>query len=386
MFGFSGSNIEPWLQFFKGRRNEIELTFVCREFEVHGIRRSMYPWIRTVQLYPYGRYPAFIRRLFSWANILRLVLKSRMYDLFILQGLYDPFLSLLLFKLVRSRRRFVQVWNISSHRRAHQEPLLRSSRQIMKILERSDGILFSWEPNRLDFVDRFPQFEYKTKSMVWGLPRRYLDLSHRPESERVMQLLEPLTDDDILIFWPRSIQRNNRHDVLLKALGILRTRTLPETWKRLKVILLGGTGSGELVCNVLNQAKELDMPGMQILTGTFIEKDYLMALYDRADIFVNLADADQISLGILEAAGRMTALLLSDIPSYRYLAEYGIKVYYTENKPESVAKALEELIKRLGSVVLNEEFQKNRNAVVNHFDLEQAFTAIIDYCLEERHV
>lgn len=379
MYGFSGSNIEPWLQYFSKNTDRYEVTYLCRNFELHGMSRDRFAGVKVFQLNPNAAAPSIIRRIVSWIRTFRILLSVKRYDLFILQGLYDPQLSLRLMRSIRATRKVVQIWNISSHRRTELEPDLKSSRIIRSILSAADNILFSWEPNRLDFASRFPEFEKKTKSLVWGLPDQYFDLSYTPANEMVDDLLGDIADDDLLIFWPRSIQKNNRHDVLMESLFLLKARLNSQTWKRLKVILLGGSGGGLRVDKIREMAARLNMPGLRLVTDEYIEKKYLMRLYDRSDIFINLADSDQITLGIIEALGRRTAVILSDIPSYRYLTNFGIEVQYMINEPGAVADCLEATIKKLKDGGLNSQLDRNRVSALRSFDLNSAFSAMMEY-------
>lgn len=383
MFGFGGPNAEPWLDFFDRHSNEVNLTYISKALTTTGTHPTDFPHVQVVDLRPNGG--STCRGFASWVSALFKFLRHavlKRYDVLILQGLYDPRFIRKLLWFSHSKRFFVQIWNVSSHRTIHEDKCSPTSRFLLDVLSKTDGILFSWEPNRLDFSRCFPSLSEKTVTLEWGLPDKYFDLSYAPDSHLAQSTLKNVNDEDILLFWPRLIHPNNRHDVLLDALDALRTKLDSHTWARTKVLLLGGTSTGRHVDSVVAKLNDLKMPNVTLLRGEFYPKPCLMPLYDRADIFVNLADADQITFGIVEACARYTAIILSDIGEYRQLEKYGILARFTRNSAKHVARAIEEVIGRINSPDLDEELNKNREICKEVFSSEKCYQAIIDYCLD----
>lgn len=374
MDGPPGQNLDHWFDYLD-KRSDIATTFVCSASDTMcKMVRANHPRLRIIKFRGVRRNP------FGFAGFLG-ALSPRRYDLLILQGLYDWKLAFMLLLFVRAKRKYVQIWNASSHQQLAAERQNLSRCVYYWAFQKCDGILFTWESNRQDFIKFFPEFENKTRTFPWGLEGRYFDLSYHPEHPLVDKLLADIASDDILIFWPRSIQPKNRHDILLQSLLIVRERVPDELWARVRVILMGGVRNRAAIAMGENITRMGLSTCVKFHCGELVEKKYLLKLYDRADIYINLADNDQLTYGIIEAAARRTNLILSNIPPYKYLRELGLDVFLVENDPTSVADALCKMIIAIEDGNNPQALDENQAIVKRLFCEEETFGALFQYCL-----
>jgi hypothetical protein len=372
MYGSSGPNLRHWLEYLEPRAQDIQTTLICSRFEQNGEKRRDYPHLQIVELSRYRRNPIGL----LW------MLLSHSYDLFILQGIYQPKVSALLVFLLRARRKYVQMWNVSSHRRVAAEPGTLESRLLRWALRKSDGILFSWEPSRDDFVELFPSLAGKTAVFRWGINNKYFDLGYAPSHKLINGILDGVQPTDILILWPRAILPDHRQDLLVKALPIVQAQLSADLWRRVKIILIGRVAQSPFAKGLAESINELGMSNIRLYEVEPIEKDYLLRLYDKADIYIDFSNSNvQPSFGLFEAAARRTLLVLSDSEAHRHLLALGFEVTLVEGEPAAVAASLCRAIEDVDRDSNNMSIQRNLDLVRKLFNENERFQAIFRHCL-----
>ncbi len=354
MNGLPGLNLRLWLTYLD-KQQDIFTTFVCSS-NMAGCdeTKKMHPRIRVLDISHYRH-----KLLALFWNIFR-----ESYDLLLVQGLYNVKLNILLFNLVRAQRKLVIIWNASSHQEIVEKPNKLSSWLHQRMLQRSDGILFTWKPTQDAFIQMFPDLAAKTTCFNWGFSEEYFDLDFAPQSELTDQLLTNVNSEAILLFFPRLLQSYHRHDVFIRSLPIVKKVLPPEIWDRIQVIILGGECSKQQADPLIDLIAHTNLPNIRFHWGNYIARDFMWKIYNRANILVNLSDEDaQPGGAIFEAAARNTHLVLSDTNAYKHFRELGFDCLLVSNDPVKVADELASLIIGLDTKNSVRSLEHNRKLI-----------------------
>lgn len=125
--------------------------------------------------------------------------------------------------------------------------------------------------------------------------------------------------EDIIIFTHRKLEREYGHEVILRALRILKENKV----KFRAIFASFGSQEGELI----RLTRELDLEREVVFTGKIDEKE-LIALLSKANIFVSAATTDTTPNSLLEAMALGAFPVLSDLGIYREWIVEGINGYY----------------------------------------------------------
>ncbi len=384
--GPGGQNTRLWLDFFGRHPGEYHATLICPSLDEDRAFSGGLPGVEVLEYAPVLRWPARVGPLPRIAYRLarrrarRAVRHGGPFDLLIIQGLYGQAWNSCVFDISNAARRVVYLWNRSSHRKAAGGSDPQFSASVRSMLERADLILATWETTVTDFLEHYPEFAGKTACLPWGLGPETFAEGPAPLTHAAAALLEGIGPEDGLVFWPRSIQRNNRHDVLLGAASLLPRLIGPERASRVWFLLLGGSCMDEHVRSVLDLERRLGIRTLRLSRGRFLPREDLLPLYDRARVLVNLADDDQMAACIIEGFARRCAVVLSDIEPYRLLERRGFKVFYCSNTPGDAARVIVEALDWSASPGAAETLEGNRDLAERLYSADASFSRIIDFC------
>ncbi|WP_167784879.1 glycosyltransferase family 4 protein [Ramlibacter rhizophilus] len=125
-----------------------------------------------------------------------------------------------------------------------------------------------------------------------------------------------------------------RHDILLAALCVLRSRGL-----ELPPVVLAGGGPG--LPALRDMANDLGLGSLVELPGDLAD---VPALLVRSQVFVLLSDHEGLPISVIEALRAGLPVLASDLPGIRTQLDDGHEGWLTRNNPTEVADALQRLL------------------------------------------
>ncbi len=373
MYGFSGQNTNIWLEYFKDHPKH-KVTFITPRL----LKQTLKPAenISIISLGD-GKYSSRILASMYYRYmrmITRIKISARNYDLFILHGLYNWRDSIIFFGSVNARKKIVLLWNDTNHVRILQNIKSNTAREMLTVLEKADNIYPTWDVTRKSFLQSFPHLSQKTKTRPWGV-RKDLFVEPSTDISKInRELMATLSRGKVFMFWPRSIHKNIRHDILLQSIKLVSE----------EISLVSFLAMGRMQSTLWSRKIIKQLHSLENSTEVFAEYskhlplEDIIPLYNRADLMVNLADTDQLSSCILEAFLSRTRIVLSNIPAYQELLLLGFHVTLTENTPESVASAIKKVVSSLGTEESEELIENNRMLVLNKYNVDNNITKIID--------
>ena len=176
------------------------------------------------------------------------------------------------------------------------------------------------------------------------------------------------------MFWPKSILKPVRYDLLIQALAILKSSEIKEKLQNFKIVIwIGNAKNNEL----LNYYKEM-IDNLRVKDNIrFVDHPYvpfsdIYYLWQQANFAINFVDNDQLSTTVIEPILLGKETLLSDITAYQYLNKlWDLKIKLVQNTPEAIAEGLKKMILTLGNEdktlldyrkeVVKREFQFDKN-------------------------
>lgn len=358
-----GHNIQPWLEFFQARSREYELSFLCSEFEFDRKRFSNIDIFERKSRW---------RQFFAY---LRFVRKEK-FDVLYIHGAYDWSGPLKRLLLARHKKSVINFWGEHVIRKAKETPSFRDRIGYKILFSMTDYFFCNWYGTYDLFTQYFPKLKHKTKITPWGLHKDWFIDNRPPLSEFVEDFLAGIADDEIFVFWPKSIVKPVRYNLLIKAIAMLKTGEMREKVEKLKVVIwLGNYVDKDLLQQYIGMLKELNVEGnIRFVEHPYVPFSDIYCMWQRSNFAINLVDNDQLSTAVLEPMLMGKDILLSDIAAYRYLNDkYDLRLNLVRNTPKDVAQGLARLIVA-GSCqedqalldyrcqVVREEFQFDRNA------------------------
>jgi len=357
-----GHNIEPWLDFFQARSDRYELSFVCSEFKFDRERFS------NIWIFQLGH---FKRQLPSYLRFVR----GSSFDILYLHGVYGWKAAVIHALLVKHKKCVINFWGESVIRKAKQAANFRDRIGYRILFSMTDYFFCNWYGTHDLFVQYFPNLQDKARITPWGLHKNWF-INDRPSPHSfVKKFLRNISDDEIFVFWPKSVVKPVRYDLLIRAVAMLKSSELREKLEKLRVIIwLGNAVNKDLLQQYMKMLKKLDVEeNIRFVEHPYVPFSDIYYMWQRSDFAINLVDNDQLSTTVLEPMLLRTDILLSDIVAYRYLNEkYDLHLTLVTHTVEDVAQGLARLIVAgscqedhalldYRSQVVREEFQFDRN-------------------------
>ncbi|MFB6320382.1 glycosyltransferase [Saccharicrinis sp. FJH54] len=218
------------------------------------------------------------------------------------------------------------------------------------------------------FNERLPMFNDKLLLFFWGLD---FDILNKKASltEFTKTFLNSIKESDIFIFYPRSIIRITRFDLLIEAMNIIKY-DLP---KNTRIIIWHG--------NVTDSEYEHELKAKVNSYGLdtyirFIKHPYLpdrdiYEIWKRTDFSINIIESDGLSSQFMEALIFEKPILLSGISTYTpFNDSYNLKLDFVENNVNDVVKGLKYMFSCYGEYN-REILTKRREFALKHFNFEE---------------
>ncbi len=369
-----GHNIQPWLEYYENRSPGHQLFFLCNEFK---FERRDFPHIHVLEYG--GRRGRLIRTLLS--------LRKERFDVLYIHGAFSPSHALLLLYLVNCKRSVVNVWGYSVLERARSAAL--GKRFLFRhVLGRVDNVFLNWHGTKARFESYFPHLRQKAVLTPWGLHNDWFQGGNvREPSEFTRNFLARISPGARVCFWPKSLVRPNRFDLVIAALDRIKSAD-PDLLGDFVLYIWPGNVGDDAYRSELN-AMVRDMQLQRHIV--FVDHPYvafadMYHLWQRADFGLNIADYDQLSTTVLEPMLLGKDVLLSDIEAYRFLnEEYSLGLELVRNEVEEVAAGLRRML--VGSHRPSQALLDHRRRVVEReFRFDTNVDKIMDFLAERTQV
>jgi glycosyltransferase involved in cell wall biosynthesis len=357
MYGFgSGNNIEPWLEFFERKADTYQLTYVCKSF---SFDKKRFKNLSVLELKSDG--------LLSF-GFLRKIRKEK-FDILYIQGLYDYLVIFYLFLFARCSTRVINIWNNVNYKKASKQNRRFWQIPIYQIIFRmTDRFYFTWYGTYFGFTELFPKLTKKAFIQPWGIRDDIMKHPPTTTSEKVKSILAYIKDDDIFLFWPEYMSKDEHIHDFLTAL------TLLKKYPSLKVLLFSGhqLTDTSYIQELRKMMTDNDLSSVTILLGEYLPYQDIMTLWQRADLTLKLSTKDQLSNGIIEALFFKTPIILNDWLPYQKLQEEGMKVFLTGLDASEIARNLGIII---DNILINRNYyleigNSNRELIIKKFNFD----------------
>ena len=333
MFGpGKGHNVKRFLDYFQNSR-EYELTFVYYTFREH---------------YSYNIFNRI--NFFSALNIFKLVSSLvKNNDLIWIHNWcpWQIILIILIFNRNKSPINF-DVWSESVPKSLYSGTY--------------KSFLYRYIFDNVDFIQChwYSTYRYfKTFSNVyiipWGIENDYfIQRENSINSTYIFQFIHDLNASEYKFFVPKSVDKNNRHDIIVEAVKLL----IKEGVSNFRVIFwLGNHVKPKILKNI---KAEIDKYGLQghitLADHPFVSIHELKRVWQEMDCLLQILEHDQLSTSMLEAMLLKKEIIASNIYSYKCLNEY-------ENSAHVISEKMKNCISGYKS---NSSILEKRNFFVNN--------------------
>lgn len=357
MYGFgSGNNIEPWLEFFNRKSDTFQLTFICRSFLLDKNRFDNLTVIKLKSLW-----------FLDFAFLVKI--RKEKFDALYIQGLYDYLIIFYLFLITRCSFRVINIWNNINYKKAYKRNKKFWQVPIYQlILRMTNRFYFTWFGTYAGFTELFPRLNKKSFIQPWGIRENIIKSPPAVTSDTVKSILARLKQDDIFLFWPESITKDEHIHLFVSALSKLKN------YSSLKVLIFSGHQLKDTpyILDLKKMVTDYELFFVDILVGEYLPYQDIMALWQRADLTLKLSTKDQLSNGIIEALFFRTPVLLNDWFPYQKLKETGMKVFLTGLDANEISMNLGKMIDNIltNRKYYNEIGNSNRELVVKKFNFD----------------
>ncbi len=357
MYGFgSGNNIEPWLEFFQRKSDTYQLTFISKSFLFNENRFNNLTVIKLKSLW------------FLDFTFLSKIRKEK-FDVIYIHGLYDYLIIFYLFLIVRCSFRVINIWNNVNYKKASRRNKKFWQIPVYQLIFRTTNrFYFTWFGTYTGFTELFPWLCKKSFIQPWGIREDIIKSLPVATSDMVRSILAQLKQDDIFLFWPEYITKDEHIHLFITALSRLKK------YSSLKVLLFSGHQQTDTsyILELRKMVTDHELSFVDILVGEYVPYKDIMALWQRADLTLKLSSKDQLSNGIIEALFFRTPVLLNDWFPYQKLKEQGMKIYLTGLNAHEISLNLGIMI---DNILTNRNYyseigDSNRELVVKKFNFD----------------
>lgn len=349
MFGpGSGHNIKKWLDYFDNK-NTYQTTFLS----------NTEPKFKTKTI-----------KIFEKKNILnffKLVpeIRRTKYDLLIIHGGFNWRVLLIITYLFRYKKSIFIPWGIKITELASNKTT--SGYFYRKCFEKFDIITSTYSIEK-SIKEKLPQFSQKLEMFLWGLDINIVNESS-PPTNFTTNFLSSLDDDEIFIFYPRSIVPISRFDLLIESVFQLKNSLPP----KVKIVIWHGNQTDLAYKKELEKKIETynlnDI--IKLIEHPYLPDSDIYAIWKRADFSVNIIESDGLSSQVMEAFIFEKPILLSRISTYIPLDDkYGLELDFTNNSIDDIKSKLEILFKTYKGYD-KEILFKRRLFALKHFNFEE---------------
>lgn len=298
-------------------------TSLLRLYSPKGHKKSFWLWLyRQSRKLPRGK--GFIERHFYYRLILQL---AKEYDIIDVQSLFKPMYSYLVPKFKEKGEKVkVHIWGTDFYKN-----LPEWVRWQTKVYENVDIIQIGTEQMKGDFIKRFPEYESKIRTGVFG--NQHLDdlNDFKKHPERTdLSFITGDYQDKLIVTCGYNARSRHQHLKMIEALEQLPTEIrdkffaiFPMTYMREKKYL-------ETVESALK-----DVHFKYDMINNYITENQLMSLRTLTDLYINIIESDALSSSTQEHLFCGNVTIVGDWLPYSIFEENGI--FYIKTSLEQLS-------------------------------------------------
>lgn len=309
-----GHNILPIIEELN-KQSFFDVDFLChslkfKQKDYDNINFIPFPIARRIDVWSCMKYILFH---------LKYSIFGKRYDILLIQGETGLFLTLLLIFIKAKNKIFVPwsygVLNISQKK--SKEGLL--ARLIFK---KSDYISTNWYSEKESIKRLFPKS--KIILFYWGLEDVFFNPADTQiESQFVKNFLNNIPEHKNIVFWPRSIIRYHRQDMVVEALAFLKNENSRILDDFVLFLWTGNVEDKQFRSEIENLIKKFNLTeNVKIIDHPFVNYNDIRIIENRSNFFINISISDGLSTFILEMLLQGRDIILSNNPTYKYLNDF----------------------------------------------------------------
>jgi len=363
-----GHNILPIIEELN-HQELFKVDFFCHNLEFSQVFYS------NINFIPYSS-----NFIFELKKHLKLLFFGKKYDiLFIQGGMHHILLTLIYILLIKSKKKIFCCWS----NQIIDIATTKSRAQIIAklIFKKSDFVFLNWHSIKERFENNFPQWRHKAVLSLGGLHDSFfLPVTNITESNFVKKFLEEIPDQNIISFWPRSIIRANRHDLVIEAIAILK-KMFPEILENFTLYLWGGNVEDKHYRLIIEKAI-LDndlIKNIKIVDHPFVSFTDIRIIEKRSDFFIQISEHDILSTFIIEVMLQEKDVILSNIRPYQCLNEfYNFNILLVDNDPKIISEEIKNKILNINNQ--NKELLATRKKICEeNFKFSKNYPKLIEW-------
>jgi len=366
-----GHNIIPIIEQFN-RQTLFDVDFLCHSFNLpeddyENINFIPFPKVRRSDLVSCIKYILFL---------LKYSIFGKRYNVLLIQGEIGIFL-LFLQIFVKAKTKIFVPWSIDVYNLSQTKTL--EGRIIRQIFIRSDYIQVNWFSSKEKIEKLFPNS--KTLMFFWGLNDSFfIPPVNVIESDFVRNFLSGISDQKIIVFWPRSIITCHRQDLVVEALALIKKES-PKILINFTLYLWPGNVEDKIFRAkiekiILNTGID-DI--VKIVDHPFVSYNDIRIIENRSNFFIQISEQDGLSTFIHEMLLQKKEIILSKTPHYKYLNDYfDLKLEFVDNDINAIAAAIKNKLALTGTND-NDILEYRKNIIINNFNFSKNYTQFIEH-------
>ena len=298
-------------------------TSLLRLYSPKGHKKSFWLWLyKLSRKLPRGK--GFIEHHFYYRLLLQL---SKGYDIIDVQSLFKPMYSYLVPEFKKEGKKVkVHIWGSDFYK-----DLPEWVRWQVKVYEKTDIIQIATEQMKGDFVKRFPEYESKIRTGVFG--NQHLDdlIEFKKHPERKdLSFISGDYHDKLIITCGYNARSRHQHIKMIDAINKLPHELqdklfviFPMTYLREKKYL---EQVEDALRNVLFK---------YVMINDFMTENQLMSLRTLTDLYINIIESDALSSSTQEHLFCGNVAIVGDWLPYSIFEENGI--FYIKTSLEQLS-------------------------------------------------
>lgn len=180
------------------------------------------------------------------------------------------------------------------------------------LFKRANLIWTNWYSMADDIRYSFPRYNQKVRAIPWGAEKE-LFLKPSKEDKKFVREFFNIEYQQFLMIYVRRFSANANQDRLIKAVSRIKSK------RNFKLILHNPNKDPEIDDTLHALISASNLQEKVIISHKSLTNRQIAALFSLANLTFSLTSREQFSRTVIEAIMSDTHLLLSDIPSYRYL-------------------------------------------------------------------
>ncbi len=188
--------------------------------------------------------------------------------------------------------------------------------------------------------------------------------------------LDSLPEDRTRFFFPKSLSKGNRHDLIIDATEILvqrgRTNFIVYFW-------MGNESPDQLLRGYRERIRSAELEEwVRIVEHSFLPSHDIKLIWEAMDVGLQILEMDQFSTSIQEPMLLKKELIASDLPPYRKFEEkFGLDLGLIPNEKERIAERMERIID--GERSSEDELERRKEVLWNEYRFDRNIEKMLSY-------